>query len=78
MKTRAALHTRGQPLVIENVELDGRVGRSAGRDEGDACAHGRIHALGADPRAVPFIFGHEGAGVVSTSAGVTGLAKGDP
>src|SRR6476469_804558 len=82
MKTKAAIaYKAGQPLVIEEVELEGP---KAGEVLVEIRATGVCHTdeftrSGADPEGLfPAIFGHEGAGVVvDVGAGVTSVAKGD-
>jgi S-(hydroxymethyl)glutathione dehydrogenase/alcohol dehydrogenase len=82
MKTRAAVaYGAGQPLVIEEVDLEGP---KAGEVLVEIKATGVCHTdeftrSGADPEGLfPVIFGHEGAGVVlEVGAGVTSLKKGD-
>jgi S-(hydroxymethyl)glutathione dehydrogenase/alcohol dehydrogenase len=82
MKTRAAVaYAAGQPLVIEEVDLEGP---KAGEVLVEIKASGVCHTdeftrSGADPEGLfPVIFGHEGAGVVvEVGAGVTSLKKGD-
>jgi S-(hydroxymethyl)glutathione dehydrogenase/alcohol dehydrogenase len=82
MKTKAAVaYAAGQPLVIEEVELEGP---KAGEVLVEIKATGVCHTdeftrSGADPEGLfPVIFGHEGAGVVmEVGAGVTSLKKGD-
>src|SRR5262249_29289694 len=82
MKTRAAVgYAAGQPLVIEEVELEGP---KAGEVLVEIKATGVCHTdeftrSGADPEGLfPVIFGHEGAGVVvDVGPGVTSLKKGD-
>ena len=82
MKTRAAVaYAAGQPLVIEEVELEGP---KAGEVLVEIKASGVCHTdeftrSGADPEGLfPVIFGHEGAGVVvEVGPGVTSLKKGD-
>ena len=82
MKTRAALaYAAGQPLVIEEVDLEGP---KAGEVLVEIKATGVCHTdeftrSGADPEGLfPVIFGHEGAGVVvEVGPGVTSLKKGD-
>src|ERR1043165_281983 len=82
MKTKAAVaYKAGQPLVIEEVELqgpkDGEVLveiRATG-----VCHTDEFTRSGGDPEGLfPVIFGHEGAGVVvDVGRGVTSVAKGD-
>ncbi len=82
MKIRAAVaYAAGQPLVIEEVDLEGP---KAGEVLVEIKATGVCHTdeftrSGADPEGLfPVIFGHEGAGVVlEVGAGVTSLKKGD-
>jgi S-(hydroxymethyl)glutathione dehydrogenase / alcohol dehydrogenase len=82
MKTRAAVaYAAGQPLVIEEVDLDGP---KAGEVLVEIKATGVCHTdeftrSGADPEGLfPAIFGHEGAGVVlEVGRGVTSVAPGD-
>jgi S-(hydroxymethyl)glutathione dehydrogenase/alcohol dehydrogenase len=82
VKTRAAVaYAAGQPLVIEEVDLEGP---KAGEVLVEIKATGVCHTdeftrSGADPEGLfPVIFGHEGAGVVvDVGAGVTSLKKGD-
>jgi S-(hydroxymethyl)glutathione dehydrogenase/alcohol dehydrogenase len=82
MKTRAAVaYAAGQPLVIEEVDLEGP---KAGEVLVEIKATGVCHTdeftrSGADPEGLfPVIFGHEGAGVVvDVGPGVTSLKKGD-
>src|ERR1700733_9294151 len=82
MKTRAAVcYAAKEPLVIEEVELDGP---KAGEVLVEMKATGVCHTddftrSGADPEGLfPVIFGHEGAGiVVDVGPGVSTLRKGD-
>ena len=82
MKTRAAVaYAAGQPLVIEEVDLEGP---KAGEVLVEIAATGVCHTdeftrSGADPEGLfPVILGHEGAGVVvDVGPGVTTLKKGD-
>src|SRR5215471_18430894 len=82
MKTKAAVaYAAGQPLVIEEVDLEGP---KAGEVLVEIKATGVCHTdeftrSGADPEGLfPVIFGHEGAGVVvEVGTGVTSLKKGD-
>ena len=82
MKTKAAVaYAAGQPLVIEEVDLEGP---KAGEVLVEIKASGVCHTdeftrSGADPEGLfPVIFGHEGAGVVvDVGPGVTSLKKGD-
>jgi S-(hydroxymethyl)glutathione dehydrogenase/alcohol dehydrogenase len=82
VKTKAAVaYAAGQPLVIEEVDLEGP---KAGEVLVEIKATGVCHTdeftrSGADPEGLfPVIFGHEGAGVVvDVGPGVTSLKKGD-
>jgi S-(hydroxymethyl)glutathione dehydrogenase / alcohol dehydrogenase len=82
MKTKAAVaYKAGQPLVIEEVDIEGP---KAGEVLVEIKATGICHTdeftrSGADPEGLfPAIFGHEGAGVVvDVGPGVTSVAKGD-
>src|SRR5678815_359762 len=82
MKTKAAVcHRAGEPLVIEEVELEGpRAGEVMVEIKATGVCHtDEFTRSGADPEGLfPVIFGHEGAGVVvDVGAGVTSLKKGD-
>src|SRR5690349_21748886 len=82
MKTRAAVaYQAGQPLVVEEVDLDGP---KEGEVLVELRATGVCHTdeftrSGKDPEGLfPAIFGHEGAGViVDVGPGVKSLQKGD-
>ena len=82
MKTRAAVaHKAGEPLTIENVELDGpKEGEVLVEIKATGICHTDEFTLsGADPEGVfPAILGHEGAGVVvDVGKNVTSVKKGD-
>ena len=82
MKTRAAVAwAAGQPLTIEEVDLDGpRAGEVLVEVKATGICHTDYYTLsGADPEGLfPAILGHEGAGVVvDVGAGVTTVRKGD-
>jgi S-(hydroxymethyl)glutathione dehydrogenase / alcohol dehydrogenase len=82
MKTRAAVAwAAGQPLTIEEVDLEGpRSGEVLVEVKATGICHTDYYTLsGADPEGLfPAILGHEGAGVVvDTGAGVTTVRKGD-
>jgi S-(hydroxymethyl)glutathione dehydrogenase/alcohol dehydrogenase len=82
MKTRAAVARQaGQPLSLENVELDGpREGEVLVEIKATGICHTDEFTLsGGDPEGLfPSILGHEGAGiVVDIGKGVTTLKKGD-
>ena len=82
MKTKAAIAWKaGQPLTIEEVELDGpRAGEVLVEVKATGICHTDYYTLsGADPEGLfPAILGHEGAGVVlETGPGVTSLRKDD-
>ena len=82
MHTRAAVaHAAGEPLVIENVQLDGpRAGEVMVEMRATGICHTDAFTLsGADPEGLfPSVMGHEGAGVVvDVGEGVTSVASGD-
>ncbi|KAA0890961.1 S-(hydroxymethyl)glutathione dehydrogenase/class III alcohol dehydrogenase [Pusillimonas sp. ANT_WB101] len=82
MKTKAAVAWQaGQPLTIEDVELEGpRAGEVLVEIKATGICHTDYYTLsGADPEGIfPAILGHEGAGVVlETGSGVTSLKAGD-
>src|ERR1700716_3363829 len=82
MKTRAAVaYAAGQPLVIEEVDLEGpKAGEVLVEIKATGVCHTDEFTLsGADPEGLfPAILGHEGAGVgVEVGAGVTSLQVGD-
>jgi S-(hydroxymethyl)glutathione dehydrogenase / alcohol dehydrogenase len=82
VKTRAAVaYGAGQPLVVEEVELDGpRAGEVLVEMRATGVCHtDEFTRSGADPEGLfPAILGHEGAGVVvDIGAGVTSVKPGD-
>lgn len=82
MKTKAAVAWQaGQPLTIEDVELEGpRAGEVLVEIKATGICHTDYYTLsGADPEGIfPAILGHEGAGVVlEAGSGVTSLKPGD-
>ncbi|MBZ0221927.1 MAG: S-(hydroxymethyl)glutathione dehydrogenase/class III alcohol dehydrogenase [Dokdonella sp.] len=82
MKTRAAVaFAAGQPLVIEEVDLQGpKAGEVLVRIVATGVCHTDAFTLsGADPEgAFPVILGHEGGGIVEeVGAGVTSVKVGD-
>ena len=82
MDTRAAVaHAAGEPLAIENVQLDGpRAGEVMVEIKATGICHTDAYTLsGADPEGLfPSVMGHEGAGVVvEVGEGVTSVAPGD-
>ncbi len=82
MKVKAAVaHKSGQPLQIEEVELDGpRKGEALVEIKATGVCHTDAYTLsGADPEGLfPAILGHEGAGVVvETGPEVASLRPGD-
>jgi len=82
MKTRAAVALEaGQPLVIEEVDLEGpKAGEVLVEIKATGVCHTDAFTLsGADPEGLfPTILGHEGAGVVvEVGAGVTSVQPGD-
>jgi S-(hydroxymethyl)glutathione dehydrogenase / alcohol dehydrogenase len=82
MQTRAAVAMApGQPLSVENVDLDGpRHGEVLVEVKATGLCHTDAYTLsGSDPEGLfPSILGHEGAGVVvEVGKGVTSLQPGD-
>jgi len=82
MKTRAAVAWQaGQPLTIEELDLDGpRAGEVLVEIKATGICHTDYYTLsGADPEGLfPAVLGHEGAGVVvEVGPGVTSLKPGD-
>jgi S-(hydroxymethyl)glutathione dehydrogenase/alcohol dehydrogenase len=82
MKTKAAIAWKaGQPLTIEEVELEGpKAGEVLVEIKATGICHTDYYTLsGADPEGIfPSILGHEGAGVVvDVGPGVTSLRKDD-
>ena len=82
MKTKAAIvYKAGQPLIIENVDLEGpREGEVLVEIKATGICHtDEFTRSGADPEGIfPAILGHEGAGiVVDIGPGVHSLKKGD-
>jgi S-(hydroxymethyl)glutathione dehydrogenase / alcohol dehydrogenase len=82
MKTRAAVAWQaGQPLTIEELELEGpRAGEALVEVKATGICHTDYYTLsGADPEGLfPAVLGHEGAGIVrEVGAGVTSLKAGD-
>src|SRR6476659_1988045 len=82
MKTRAAVAWQaGQPLTIEELDLDGpRAGEALVEIQATGICHTDYYTLsGADPEGLfPAVLGHEGAGIVlEVGPGVTSLKPGD-
>ncbi len=81
MSLRAAvLYEFGQPLVIEELELDPpRTGEVLVRMAASGVCHSDLHVVqGIHPTELPVVLGHEGAGIVEeVGPGVSGLAPGD-
>jgi S-(hydroxymethyl)glutathione dehydrogenase / alcohol dehydrogenase len=82
MKSRAAIaYSPGQPLVIEEVDLEGpRAGEVLVEIKATGVCHtDEFTRSGADPEGLfPVILGHEGAGVVvEVGSGVSTLKPGD-
>ena len=82
MKTKAALAVEsGQPLVIEELDLDGpKEGEVLVEVKATGVCHTDAFTLsGDDPEGIfPAVLGHEGAGVVvETGPGVKSVAAGD-
>jgi len=80
-KIRAAvLREFGQPLVVEELELDPpKAGEVLVRMAASGVCHSDLHvAQGIHPTSLPVVLGHEGAGVVEeVGPGVAGLDPGD-
>jgi NDMA-dependent alcohol dehydrogenase len=82
MKTKAAVsYEAGQPLVIEELELDGpKAGEVLVKMAAVGLCHSDYHVIAGD-RPVgmrPMVLGHEGAGVVeAVGPGVTRIKPGD-
>ncbi len=80
MLRAAVLHAFGQPLVVEELELDPpKAGELAVRMAASGVCHSDLHvAQGIHPTLLPVVLGHEGAGVVEeVGPGVVDLAPGD-
>jgi Zn-dependent alcohol dehydrogenase len=76
----AILYEAGQPLRIEDVEVDPpRAGEVAVRMAASGVCHSDLHVVdGIHGAPLPAILGHEGAGVVeAVGPGITGMAPGD-
>lgn len=76
----AVLYEFGQPLVIEELELDSpRDGEVLVRMAASGVCHSDLHVVqGIHPTELPVVLGHEGAGVIEEiGPGVSGLAPGD-
>ncbi|MDQ6730609.1 MAG: Zn-dependent alcohol dehydrogenase [Actinomycetota bacterium] len=76
----AVLHEFGQPLVVEDLELDPpKGGEVLVRMAASGVCHSDLHvADGIHPTELPVVLGHEGAGVVEeVGPGVVGLGPGD-
>jgi NDMA-dependent alcohol dehydrogenase len=81
MKTKAAvLHGIGEPIEIEEVDLDGpRDGEVLVRYTHAGLCHSDVHLRHGDvPARYPIVLGHEGAGIVEeVGPGVTRVKPGD-
>jgi S-(hydroxymethyl)glutathione dehydrogenase/alcohol dehydrogenase len=76
----AVLREFGQPLVVEELELDPpKAGEVLVRMAASGVCHSDLHvAQGVHPTLLPVVLGHEGAGIVEqVGTGVTGLQAGD-
>jgi Zn-dependent alcohol dehydrogenase len=76
----AILYEAGQPLRVEDVELDPpRAGEVAIRMAASGVCHSDLHVVdGIHDAGLPAILGHEGAGVVeAVGSGVVGIGPGD-
>jgi alcohol dehydrogenase, propanol-preferring len=83
MMKAAVVRAFGQPLVIDEVPVpEPRAGEVLVKIVATGVCHTDLHAADGDwpvRPALPFIPGHEGAGVVAAvGTGVTGLHEGDP
>jgi Zn-dependent alcohol dehydrogenase len=77
----AVLYEPGQPLQVEDVELDPpRAGEVCVRVAAAGVCHSDYHVMRSGlPANMPVVLGHEGAGVVEeVGPGVTSVAPGDP
>ncbi len=76
----AVLHEIGKPLVIEDVELDEpQENEILVKLEATGVCHSDLHFMQGDmPQPLPFVPGHEGAGIVEkVGPGVTTVKPGD-
>src|SRR3954468_14128970 len=76
----AVLYEYGQPLVVQELELDApRAGEILVRMVASGVCHSDLHSLqGVHPGPMPAVIGHEGAGVVEQiGPEVTNVAPGD-
>lgn len=76
----AVLYEFGEPLVVEEVELDPpRQGEIAVRMAASGVCHSDLHVVqGIHPTTLPAVLGHEGAAVVEeVGPGVTNVQPGD-
>ena len=76
----AVMYGVGQPLVIEDVEVDEpRAGEVLIKTSASGVCHSDLHFMeGSYPTAVPIVLGHESAGVVEkVGPGVTRVQPGD-
>jgi S-(hydroxymethyl)glutathione dehydrogenase/alcohol dehydrogenase len=76
----AVLHRFGQPLTVEELELDPpKSGEVLVRMAASGVCHSDLHvAQGVHPTSLPVVLGHEGAGVVEeVGPAVAGVAPGD-
>src|SRR3977135_641894 len=81
MKINAAiLWEQGQPLSVEEVELDApRAGEVLVEVKSAGVCHSDLHPARGDwPARLPLVLGHEGAGIVrEVGAGVTRVRAGE-
>ncbi len=76
----AVMYGVGQPLVIEDVEVDEpRAGEVLVKTSASGVCHSDLHFMeGSYPTATPIVLGHESAGVVEkVGEGVTSVKPGD-
>lgn len=76
----AVLYEPGQPLVIEDLELDPpKAGEVKIKIAANGACHSDLHVMTGDMRSpLPIVLGHEAAGIVKeVGAGVTSVKEGD-
>jgi Zn-dependent alcohol dehydrogenase len=77
----AVLYEVGQPLVIEDLQIDPpKAGEVKLRVAANGTCHSDLHAMTGDMRTpLPAVLGHEAAGIVAeVGPGVTSVKEGDP
>lgn len=76
----AVLHNYGQPLKVEDVELqEPKKGEVRVQIKSAGICHSDLHVINADlPLPIPMVLGHEGAGIIdAVGEGVTRVKPGD-